>query len=94
MDYDNLKIEDGLESDIHLLRDALKSELSAINLYSKMVIGARTEKVKAYLNRFIVEEKQHVAAITKLINEIDQDQKDRFDDDDYCNAIYDGQCVL
>lgn len=94
VNYDNLKIEDTFESDLHLLRDALRSELSAINLYNKMAIGARTEKVKAYLNRFIVEEKQHVAAISRLIMEIDRDQKDKFDNDDYCNAIYDGQCVI
>jgi rubrerythrin len=94
VDYDNLKIEDGFENDLHILRDALKSELSAINLYKKMIIGARTEKVKAYLGQFIKEEKQHVAALMKLINEIDSQQKEKFDDDEYCNAIFDGQCAL
>ena len=94
MDYDNLKIEDGFENDLHILRDALKSELSAINLYKKMIIGARTEKVKAYLGQFIKEEKQHVAALMKLINEIDSQQKEKFDDDEYCNAIFEGQCAL
>jgi rubrerythrin len=93
VDYDNLKIEDGFENDLHILRDALKSELSSINLYKKMIIGARTEKVKAYLDKFIEEEKQHVAALMKLINEIDSEQKEKFDDE-YCNAIFDGQCAL
>ena len=94
MDYDNLRIEDGFENDLHILRDALKSELSAINLYKKMIIGARTEKVKAYLAKFIEEEKQHVAALMTLINEIDREQKEKFDDNEYCNAIFDGQCAL
>ena len=94
MDYDNLKIDDGFENDLHILRDALKSELSAINLYKKMIIGARTEKVKAYLEKFIEEEKQHVAALMKLINEIDKIQKEKFDDEEYCNAIFEGQCAL
>ncbi|UCF08343.1 MAG: hypothetical protein JSW28_01240 [Thermoplasmata archaeon] len=94
VDYDNIKIEGAFESDIQILRDALKSELSALNLYEKMVIGVHTEKAKAYLKKFIEEEKQHVAAITKLIHEMDGDQKDKFDDDEYCNAIYDGQCVI
>ena len=94
MDYDNLKIEGAFESDIILLRDALKSELDALNLYEKMMVGAKVEKVRAFLKRFIEEEKQHVAAITKLINEMDAQQKKKFDDDEYCNAIYDGQCVI
>ncbi|UCE36208.1 MAG: hypothetical protein JSW00_11760, partial [Thermoplasmata archaeon] len=72
----------------------LKAELDALNLYDKMLAGLRVEKAKAYLSKFIEEEKQHVAAITKLINEMDSDQKNKFEDDDYCNAIYDGQCVI
>ncbi|UCE73120.1 MAG: hypothetical protein JSV56_08755 [Methanomassiliicoccales archaeon] len=94
MDYDNLKIEGAFENDILILRDALKSELDALNLYQKMLGGLRIEKAKAYLKKFIEEEKQHVAAITKLINEMDENQKKKFDDDEYCNAIYDGQCVI
>jgi rubrerythrin len=94
MDYDNLKIEGGFENDILILRDALMAELDALNLYEKMLVGLKVEKAKAYVKRFIEEEKQHVAALTKLINEMDTDQKNKFDDDDYCNAIYDGQCVL
>ena len=94
LDYDDLKIEGTFENDIILLRDALKSELDALNLYEKMIVGARVEKVRAFLKKFIEEEKQHVAAITKLINEMDEEQKKKFEDDEYCNAIYDGQCVL
>lgn len=94
MDYDNIKIEGAFENDIVLLRDALKSELDALNLYDRLVIASRVEKVKAFLKKFIEEEKQHVAAITKLINEMDSQQKNKFEDDDYCNAIYDGQCVI
>ena len=94
MDYDNLKIEGAFENDILILRDALKSELDALSLYEKMLMGLRVEKAKAYLNKFIEEEKQHVAAITKLINEMDEEQKNKFDDDEYCNAIYDGKCVI
>jgi rubrerythrin len=94
VDYDDLKIEGAFENDILILRDALKSELDALNLYEKMLLGLQVEKAKAYLKKFIEEEKQHVAAITKLINEMDSDQKDKFDDDEYCNAIYDGQCVI
>jgi rubrerythrin len=94
MDYDTLKIEGAFENDIQILRDALKSELDALNLYEKMLVGLKVEKSKAYLAKFIEEEKQHVAALTKLINEMDEDQKKKFDDDEYCNAIYDGQCVI
>ena len=94
MDYDNLKIESGFENDILILRDALMAELDSLNLYEKMLVGLKVEKAKAYMNRFIEEEKQHVAALTKLINEMDDKQKKKFEDDDYCNAIYDGQCVI
>lgn len=94
MDYDNLKIEGAFENDILILRDALKAELDALNLYEKMLLGLRVEKTKAYLKKFIEEEKQHVAAITKLINEMDSNQKDKFEDDEYCNAIFDGQCAI
>jgi rubrerythrin len=59
-----------------------------------MILGLRVEKAKAYLRRFIEEEKQHIAALTKLINEMDSEQKDKFEDDEYCNAIYDGQCAI
>jgi rubrerythrin len=94
VDYDNLKIEGAFENDILILRDALKSELDALNLYEKMLAGLRVEKAKAYLKRFIEEEKQHVAAITKLINEMDEEQKNKFEDDEYCNAIFEGKCAL
>lgn len=94
MDYDNLKIESGFENDVLILRDALMAELDSLNLYEKMIVGLKVEKAKAYMNKFIEEEKQHVAAITKLINEMDETQKNKFEDNDYCNAIYDGQCVL
>jgi rubrerythrin len=94
MDYDNLKIESAFENDLQILRDALIAELDALNLYEKMVFGLRVEKAKAYLKKFIEEEKQHVAALTKLINEMDSDQKDKFEDDEYCNAIFDGQCAI
>jgi rubrerythrin len=94
MDYDNLKIEGGFENDVQILRDALMAELDSLNLYDKMLVGLKVEKAKAYMKKFIEEEKQHVAALTKLINEMDADQKNKFEDDDYCNAIYDGQCVL
>jgi rubrerythrin len=94
MDYDNLKIEGGFENDILILRDALMAELDSLNLYEKMLVGLKVEKAKAYMTKFIEEEKQHVAAITKLINEMDDAQKKKFEDDDYCNAIYDGQCVI
>lgn len=94
MDYDNLKIEGGFENDVQILRDALMAELDSLNLYDKMLVGLKVEKAKAYMKKFIEEEKQHVAALTKLINEMDADQKKKFDDDQYCNAIYDGQCVL
>jgi rubrerythrin len=70
------------------------AELDTLNLYDKMLAGLKVEKARAYMERFIEEEKQHVAALTKLINEMDASQKNKFDDDDYCNAIYDGQCVL
>ncbi len=94
MDYDNLKIEGGFENDVQILRDALMAELDSLNLYDKMLVGLKVEKAKAYMKKFIDEEKQHVAALTKLINEMDANQKNKFDDDQYCNAIYDGQCVL
>ena len=94
MDYDNLKIEGGFENDVQILRDALMAELDSLNLYDKMLVGLKVEKAQAYMKKFIEEEKQHVAALTKLINEMDADQNKKFDDDDYCNAIYDCQCVL
>lgn len=94
MDYDNLKIEGAFENDIQILRDALMAELDALNLYEKMVVGLKVEKARAYLKRFIEEEKQHVAALTRLINEMDGEQKDKFEDDEYCNAIFDGQCAI
>jgi rubrerythrin len=94
VDYDNLKIEGGFENDILILRDALMAELDSLNLYDKMLVGLKVEKAKAYMKKFIEEEKQHVAALTKLINEMDDAQKKKFEDDDYCNAIYDGQCVI
>ena len=94
MDYDNLKIEGPFENDIQILRDALKSELDALNLYEKMIVGTKIEKTKAYLKKFIEEEKQHVAAITKLIHEMDEEQKKKFEDDEYCNAIFEGKCAI
>lgn len=94
VDYDNLKIEGAFENDILILRDALKSELDALSLYEKMLVGLRVEKAKAYLKKFIEEEKQHVAAITKLINEMDEEQQKKFEDDQYCNAIFEGKCAL
>ncbi len=94
MDYDNLKIEGAFENDLQILRDALMAELDALNLYERMIVGLKVEKAKAYMKRFIEEEKQHVAALTKIINEMDKDQKEKFEDDEYCNAIFEGQCAI
>ena len=69
VDYDNLKIEGAFENDILILRDALMSELDTLSLYEKMLVGLQVEKAKAYMAKFIEEEKQHVAALTKLIND-------------------------
>ena len=61
MDYDNLKIEGAFENDILILRDALKAELDALNLYEKMLAGLQVEKAKALLKNAPIGPQDHSA---------------------------------
>ena len=94
MDYDNLVIGGPYEGDLVFLRKALSAEFNGITRYERGLAGAQTEKVKAFLKRFLAEEKMHAAAIQKLIMELDKEQKQSFDDEKYCSGTFEDQCVI
>ena len=68
---------DDMISDEKILRAAIASELSAINLYQDLLSKANHGAVRTILSDIIDEEKIHVAEFTKILTDyIDPDQEE------------------
>ena len=61
------------------LREDLIGELGAINQYQEHIDETENEGIKKVLGHIRDDEKEHVAELTKLLQEIDADQKDKFE---------------
>jgi len=65
-------------NDLENLREDLTGELQAINQYQKHIDETDNEKIKEVLSHIRDDEKEHFAELTKLIQELDPTQRDKF----------------
>ena len=65
-------------SDLENLREDLAGELQAINQYQEHIDETDNEKIKKVLSHIRDDEKEHFAELTKLIQELDEIQKEKF----------------
>ena len=61
------------------LREDLMGELGAINQYQEHIDEVDDEEVKKVLTHVMNDEKEHVAELTKLLQQIDATQKEKFE---------------
>jgi rubrerythrin len=64
--------------DLEMLREDLVSELQAINQYHEHILILENEEAVATLEHIIEEEKEHLAELLKLIQNLDPVQADKF----------------
>jgi len=66
-----------VEDDLEMLREDLIGELQAINQYQEHIESLENEEAVAILKHIIEEEKEHVAELVKLIQNIDSVQAEK-----------------
>jgi rubrerythrin len=64
--------------DLEILREDLIGELQAINQYEGHILDLENEEAVNTLEHIIEEEKEHVAELLKLIQNLDPAQADKF----------------
>ena len=65
-------------NDLKNLREDLAGELQAINQYQQHIDETDNEKIKEVLSHIRDDEKEHFAELTKVIQELDATQKEKF----------------
>lgn len=68
-----------IEDDLDMLREDLIGELQAINQYQQHIEALESEEAVATLEHIIEEEKEHVAELFRLIQNLDPVQAEKFD---------------
>jgi len=71
---EQLAIQDNLD----MLREDLMSELQAINQYQEHILSLDNEEAVTTLEHIIEEEKEHVAELLRLIQNLDPAQAEKF----------------
>ena len=66
---------------LKFLREDLIGEFEAINQYQEHIDETDNEKVKHLLTHIMIEEKEHVAEIVKLLRKLDSDQDKKFQEE-------------
>ncbi len=67
-----------LEEDLEMLREDLIGELQAINQYQEHIESLESEEAVTTLEHIIEDEKEHVAELVKLIQNLDPVQAEKF----------------
>ncbi|MDH5364401.1 MAG: demethoxyubiquinone hydroxylase family protein [Dehalococcoidia bacterium] len=67
-----------LEEDLEMLREDLVGELQAINQYQEHIESLESEEAVTTLEHIIEDEKEHVAELAKLIQNLDPVQAEKF----------------
>ena len=67
-----------LEEDLEMLREDLIGELQAINQYQEHIESLESEEAVTTLEHIIEDEKEHVAELLKLIQNLDPVQAEKF----------------
>jgi len=66
-----------IEDDLEMLREDLIGELQAINQYQEHILSLETEEAVTILEHIIEEEKEHVAELLALIQDLDPVQAEK-----------------
>ena len=66
-----------IEDDLEMLREDLIGELQAINQYEEHILGLENEEAVTMLEHIVEEEKEHVAELLALIQELDPAQAEK-----------------
>jgi len=67
-----------IQDDLDMLREDLMSELQAINQYQEHILSLENEEAVTALEHIIEEEKEHVAELLGLIQNLDPAQGEKF----------------
>jgi rubrerythrin len=67
-----------IQDDLDMLRDDLISELQAINQYQEHILDMENEEAVNTLEHIVEEEKEHVAELLRLIQNLDPAQAEKF----------------
>jgi rubrerythrin len=67
-----------IQDDLDMLREDLIGELQAINQYEDHVLNLENEEAVNTLEHIIEEEKEHVAELLRLIQNLDPVQAEKF----------------
>ena len=67
-----------IQDDLGMLREDLISELQAINQYQEHILELDNEEAVNTLEHIIEEEKEHVAELLRLIQNLDPAQAEKF----------------
>jgi len=67
-----------IQDDLDMLREDLISELQAINQYQEHILSLENEEAVTTLEHIIEEEKEHVAELLRLIQNLDPAQAEKF----------------
>lgn len=79
MTYDSDYADDnGLEIDLEMVREDLIGELQAINQYQEHIDSIEDEEAIRVLEHIRDDEKEHVAELTRLIQQLDATQAEKF----------------
>ena len=69
---------DDIEMDLEMLREDLVGELQAINQYQEHIDTLENEEARRVLEHIRDDEKEHFAELTKLIQQLDSVQAEKF----------------
>lgn len=75
---ENYEEQLAIQDDLDMLREDLISELQAINQYQEHVLDLENEEAVNALEHIIEEEKEHVAELLRLIQNLDPAQAEKF----------------
>jgi len=79
MTYDSdYEDDNGLEIDLEMVREDLIGELQAINQYQEHIDSIEDEEAIRVLEHIRDDEKEHVAELTRLIQQLDATQAEKF----------------
>jgi len=67
-----------IQDDLDMLREDLAGELQSINQYQEHILGLENEEAATTLEHIIEEEKEHVAELLRLIQNLDPVQAEKF----------------
>jgi rubrerythrin len=75
---ENYEEQLAIQDDLDMLREDLIAELQAINQYQEHILDLENEEAVNTLEHIVEEEKEHVAELLRLIQNLDPSQAEKF----------------